>query len=70
MNTPTPRRAFTLAEMAVSLCVLSLLMVAMGSGQRVAGEMASILRARRRAVAGRVGPPHGLCLWAVRYPPN
>jgi tRNA pseudouridine38-40 synthase len=43
-------------------------MVAMGSGQRVAGEMTSILRARCRAAAGRVAPPHGLCLWAVRYP--
>jgi tRNA pseudouridine38-40 synthase len=43
-------------------------MVAMGSGQRVAGEMASILRARCRAEAGRVAPPHGLCLWEVRYP--
>ena len=43
-------------------------MVAMGRGQRVAGEMASILRARCRAEAARVAPPHGLCLWAVRYP--
>jgi tRNA pseudouridine38-40 synthase len=45
-------------------------MVAMGSGERVAGEMASIIRARRRALGGRVAPPHGLCLWAVRYPPD
>jgi tRNA pseudouridine38-40 synthase len=42
-------------------------MVAMGQGERVAGEMLSILRARRRAAAGRVAPPHGLCLWTVRY---
>jgi tRNA pseudouridine38-40 synthase len=43
-------------------------MVAMGSGQRVAGEMASILRSKCRASAARVAPPHGLCLWSVRYP--
>jgi tRNA pseudouridine38-40 synthase len=42
-------------------------MVAMGRGERVAGEMLSIMRARRRDAAGRVAPPHGLCLWAVRY---
>ncbi len=42
-------------------------MVEMGQGKRPAGEMASILRARRRAAAGRVAPPHGLCLWEVRY---
>ncbi|MGH9277437.1 MAG: tRNA pseudouridine(38-40) synthase TruA [Acidimicrobiales bacterium] len=45
-------------------------MVAMGTGTRKAGEMTSILRSRRRQVAGRVAPPHGLCLWAVRYPPS
>ncbi|MDQ4098425.1 MAG: tRNA pseudouridine(38-40) synthase TruA [Actinomycetota bacterium] len=43
-------------------------MVAMGRGERVAGEMLSILRARNRAAASRVAPPHGLCLWTVRYP--
>ena len=43
-------------------------MVAMGRGERTAGEMASIIRARRRALGGRVAPPHGLCLWGVRYP--
>jgi tRNA pseudouridine38-40 synthase len=43
-------------------------MVAMGSGQRRAGEMTSVLRARSRAAAGRLAPAHGLCLWAVRYP--
>ena len=42
-------------------------MVEMGLGKRAAGEMASILRARRRAAAGRIAPPHGLCLWEVRY---
>jgi tRNA pseudouridine38-40 synthase len=43
-------------------------MVAMGRGERVPGEMLAIMRARRRAAAGRVAPPHGLCLWEVRYP--
>jgi tRNA pseudouridine38-40 synthase len=43
-------------------------MVPMGTGRLRAGEMASILRARRRAAAQRVAPPHGLCLWSVRYP--
>jgi tRNA pseudouridine38-40 synthase len=43
-------------------------MVAMGTGRRKAGEMASILRSRRRELAGRVAPPNGLCLWEVRYP--
>jgi tRNA pseudouridine38-40 synthase len=42
-------------------------MVAMGTGEMAAGEMAGILRARRRAAAGRVAPPHGLCLWDVAY---
>jgi tRNA pseudouridine38-40 synthase len=45
-------------------------LVAMGSGQRRPGEMASILRARNRAAAARVAPAHGLCLWEVRYPPG
>lgn len=44
-------------------------MVMMGAGRRKAGEMATILRTRHRQVAGQVAPPHGLCLWAVRYPP-
>ncbi len=43
-------------------------MVAMGVGRRKAGEMAGILRARRRAAADRVAPPGGLCLWSVTYP--
>lgn len=43
-------------------------MVPMGSGRRRAGEMAGILRARKRGTADRVAPPHGLCLWGVRYP--
>lgn len=43
-------------------------MVPMGAGRRSPGEMAAILRARQRAVAERVAPPHGLCLWSVEYP--
>ena len=43
-------------------------MVDIGVGKRTAGEMASILRARQRAAAGQLAPPHGLCLWEVSYP--
>lgn len=45
-------------------------MVAMGDGRRRAGEMAAILRARSRAAAVQLAPPHGLCLWYVKYPPD
>ncbi len=43
-------------------------MVEMGHGRRPAGEMAGVLRGRRRALAGHIAPPHGLCLWSVTYP--
>jgi len=43
-------------------------MVPMGLGKQRAGEMAGILRARSRAVANRVAPARGLCLWEVVYP--
>ena len=43
-------------------------MVPMGAGKQRAGEMAGILRARSRAVANRVAPARGLCLWEVVYP--
>ena len=43
-------------------------MVPMGLGRQRAGEMAGILRARSRAVANRVAPARGLCLWEVVYP--
>ena len=36
-------------------------------GRRRAGEVMGMLRARDRAAAGRVAPPHGLCLWEVGY---
>ena len=45
-------------------------MVDMGMGRRRSGEMSGILRAHDRAVAGQLAPPHGLCLWAVSYPPS
>ena len=43
-------------------------MVPMGAGRQRAGEMAGILRARNRAMANRVAPARGLCLWEVVYP--
>ncbi len=43
-------------------------MVPMGAGKQKAGEMAAILRARDRAMANRVAPARGLCLWEVVYP--
>jgi tRNA pseudouridine38-40 synthase len=45
-------------------------MVDIGQGKRKAGEMAAVLRARSRAAAGQLAPPHGLCLWEVNYPPD
>lgn len=42
-------------------------MVEMGRGVKKAGDMAAILRARNRAAAGDLAPPHGLCLWGVKY---
>lgn len=38
-----------------------------GRGRRKAGEMLSILRAKDRAAAGQLAPPHGLSLWRVDY---
>jgi len=42
-------------------------MVDMGMGKRRSGDMAHILRARNRSLAGQLAPPHGLCLWHVDY---
>ncbi|MGA3220416.1 MAG: tRNA pseudouridine synthase A [Acidimicrobiales bacterium] len=42
-------------------------LVEVGAGRRKAGETASVLAARDRAAAGPVAPPHGLCLWEVKY---
>ncbi|HWC11089.1 MAG TPA: tRNA pseudouridine(38-40) synthase TruA [Acidimicrobiales bacterium] len=41
--------------------------VAVGTGRRRAGEMAAVLRACDRSLAPHLAPPHGLCLWEVRY---
>jgi len=38
-----------------------------GLGKRRPGDIITILEARDRAAAGAVSPPHGLCLWEVRY---
>ncbi len=38
-----------------------------GRGKRKAGEILSILRAKDRAAAGQLAPPHGLSLWRVDY---
>lgn len=42
-------------------------MVDVGLGKRTPGEMSAILRARDRAAAPSVAPPHGLVLWQVGY---
>jgi len=45
-------------------------LVDIGTGRRRAGEMLGIIRARDRAAAGPLAPPHGLVLWSVDYPPE
>jgi tRNA pseudouridine38-40 synthase len=45
-------------------------LVECGRGRRSPGEVLSVLAARRRGDAGPVAPPHGLCLWKVRYLPG
>jgi tRNA pseudouridine38-40 synthase len=42
-------------------------LVEVGRGKRRAGEVSGILQARARSAAGQPAPPHGLCLWSVRY---
>ncbi len=42
-------------------------MVDVGIGRRHAGQITGMLAARDRNAAGTVAPPHGLCLWEVRY---
>ena len=44
-------------------------LVDMGLGRRKAGEMTAIVAARHRGAAGQMGPPEGLVLWEVLYPP-
>ena len=38
-----------------------------GTGKRRPGDLMAVLRARDRALAGNLAPPHGLCLWDVAY---
>jgi tRNA pseudouridine38-40 synthase len=38
-----------------------------GLGKRTAADVLTALRAKDRAAAGPVAPPHGLCLWEVVY---
>lgn len=45
-------------------------LVEVGTGRRKAGDLRSVLAARSRSAAGQIAPPQGLCLWAVRYPPE
>ncbi len=42
-------------------------MVEMGRGRQRAGDMLAIREARDRSRSGQPAPPHGLCLWKVRY---
>jgi tRNA pseudouridine38-40 synthase len=42
-------------------------LVDVGTGKYTPGDVLAMLRTRDRAVAGRVAPPHGLCLWDVGY---
>jgi tRNA pseudouridine38-40 synthase len=41
--------------------------VDVGLGRRRAGDVSGIVRALDRSKAGNLAPPHGLCLWEVRY---
>lgn len=43
-------------------------LVDVGRGRRPAGGIPDVLAARDRHAAGEPAPPHGLTLWAVRYP--
>ena len=43
-------------------------MLEVGRGRRTAGDMAGVLRARDRSLAGNIAPARGLCLWSVTYP--
>lgn len=44
--------------------------VAVGRGDRAAGDVPAVLAARSRDAAAAIAPPHGLTLVAVRYPDN
>jgi tRNA pseudouridine38-40 synthase len=42
-------------------------LIEVGEGKRSPDDVVATLRARDRAAAGRVAPPHGLCLLSVEY---
>jgi tRNA pseudouridine38-40 synthase len=42
-------------------------MVAAALGRMRPGDLAAVIRSRDRSRAGDLAPPHGLCLWDVRY---
>lgn len=44
------------------------MLVDVGRGRRTAADVTAALAARDRGAAGQIAPPHGLCLWRVRYP--
>lgn len=46
------------------------MLVAVGRGQLRAGEVAALVRRGERGLAPSPAPPHGLCLWGVRYGPD
>lgn len=43
-------------------------LVDVGLGRKHAGDVLGILAGRDRSRAAPLAPPHGLCLWAVKYP--
>jgi tRNA pseudouridine38-40 synthase len=42
-------------------------MIDAATGKLRPGDLMGVLRAGNRQAAGRVAPPHGLCLWSVGY---
>jgi tRNA pseudouridine38-40 synthase len=45
-------------------------LIRVGRGQATAADVATALRSRRPAFAGRAVPAHGLCLWRVTLAPS
>ena len=43
------------------------MMIDVGTGDKRAGDVRGIMRAKDRRAAARLAPPHGLCLWEVGY---
>lgn len=42
-------------------------LVEVGLGKKRAGDLSGIIRDCDRSAAGNLAPPHGLCLWSVRF---